>query len=433
MINKKFYLETYGCQMNEYDSHLVESLLTSAGFEKTEDEKGADIVILNTCSVRQHAEERALGRIRSVSSAGKRQEIAVIGCMAQRMGDELLSVNRDVKYVLGTDSFYKIAEILKSGNGNHIVDISCREEPFDYESKPSGHSLSDYVTIMRGCDNFCSYCIVPYVRGRERCRPPERIVEEINRLDQNGRREIWLLGQNVNSYKFDSMDFPALLGYVLENTEIPRIRFLTSHPKDFSEALIERMASDKRICKGLHLPMQSGSDAVLKKMNRKYRAGEYLDKIRKLREMIPDVVITTDIIVGFPGESEDDFRRTLDMVEGIEYDSAFMFRYSVRSGTRAEKFGDDIPEEVKLERLDQLISIQKRISEKKMAAQIGKVQTVLLESAAKQSAQDARGKNDGGLNVVARSGAEFLGEFVDVKIKSSSYSTLVGEIAGRQE
>ena len=269
--------------MNEYDSHLVESLLTAAGFEKTESESRADIVILNTCSVRQHAEERALGRIRSVSAARKPREIAVIGCMAQRMGDELLAVNKGVKYVLGTDSFYKIAEILKSGNGNQVVDISCRDEPFDYEARPSGKSLSDYVTIMRGCDNYCSYCIVPYVRGRERCRPPERIVEEINRLEQNGSREIWLLGQNVNSYRYNSMDFPILLEYVLENTEIPRIRFLTSHPKDFSEELISAMASDDRICSGIHLPIQSGSDKVLKKMNRKYTSGQYLEKILELR------------------------------------------------------------------------------------------------------------------------------------------------------
>ncbi len=433
MEKKKFYLETYGCQMNEYDSHLVESLLTAAGFEKTESESRADIVILNTCSVRQHAEERALGRIRSVSSARRSREIAVIGCMAQRMGDELLAINKGVKYVLGTDSFYKIAEILKSGNGGQVVDISCREEPFEYESRPSGKSLSDYVTIMRGCDNYCSYCIVPYVRGRERCRPPERIAEEINRLDERGRREIWLLGQNVNSYKNESIDFPILLEYVLENTEIPRIRFLTSHPKDFSERLIDVMASDDRICKGIHLPLQSGSDVILKKMNRKYTSAQYLQKIRKLREAVPEVVITTDLIVGFPGESEDDFRRTLDMVEEIEYDSAFMFRYSVRSGTRAEKFGDDVPEETKLSRLDRLIQIQKKIAEKKMASHIGSVQTVLLEQPAKQSRDDARGKNDGGLNVVVRGGAEHIGEFVDVKIISSSYSTLVGEIINWQE
>jgi tRNA-2-methylthio-N6-dimethylallyladenosine synthase len=258
-------------------------------------------------------------------------------------------------------------------------------------------------------------------------------VEEVNRLDESGRREIWLLGQNVNSYKYESIDFPILLEYVLENTKIPRIRFLTSHPKDFSGCLIDVMASNDRICKGVHLPLQSGSDVILKKMNRKYTSDQYLQKIKKLREAVPGVIITTDLIVGFPGETKDDFRRTMDLVREIEFDSAFMFRYSVRTGTRAEKFGDDIPEEIKLSRLDQLIQLQKRISEKKMASYIGAVQTVLLEETAKQSRDDARGKNNGGLNVVVRGGAKYIGDFVDVKIISSSYSTLVGEIINRQE
>lgn len=429
MSTKRFFLETYGCQMNEYDSHLVESLLLAAGFEKSDDEKSADIIILNTCSVRQRAEERALGRIRSASSQKRPKEIAVIGCMAQRMGKELLDFDKDVKYVLGTDSFHRIAEVLSSGNGTPVVDISCREEPFDFRTQPAGSQISDYVTIMRGCDNYCSYCIVPYVRGRERCRPPELIAEEINRLAESGRREIWLLGQNVNSYKYENLEFPGLLEYVLEQTEIPRIRFLTSHPKDFSEKLVEVMAGNKRICNGIHLPLQSGSDAILKKMNRKYNAHDYLDKIRKLRERIPNVVVSTDIIVGFPGESDDDYNQTLELVKEIEYNSAFMFRYSVRKGTRAEKYGDDIPEEIKLERLDRLIRMQKRITEKKMNSYIGESQDVLLEESAKQDSSDARGKTDGGINVVVRDASDLMGKMVRVKIKSASYSTLVGEIA----
>ena len=427
MSVKSFYLETYGCQMNEYDSGLLESLLIAAGFEKADSEQTADLVILNTCSVRHKAEERALGRIRSVAGGRGEKEIAVIGCMAQRLGDRLLSENKNVKYVLGTDNFYRLAEILKSGNGSPVVDISCREEPLELVTSGTNR-VSSYVTIMRGCDNYCSYCIVPYVRGRERFRPPEKIVEEMRLHENSGIREIWLLGQNVNSYKYESLNFPGLLKYILHETNLPRIRFLTSHPKDFSEDLIEIMASEKRICSGIHLPLQSGSDSVLNRMNRKYTAGQYLQKIEALREKLPEVVITTDIIVGFCGENESDYLATRDLVERIEYNSAFMFRYSVRSGTKAEQFGDDVPEETKLSRLDDLIRFQKEISERKMAQLVGSIQEVLIEEVSRQDSGDARGKSDGGINVVVKNAADKIGEIVNVKIMSSSYTTLVGEI-----
>ncbi len=414
--------------MNEYDSHLVESLLIAAGYEKSPDEKLADLVILNTCSVRQKAEERALGRIRSISSRQSPKEIAVIGCMAQRMGAELLKINPHVKYVLGTGSFHQVVDRIAGSNGRPVVDISCRDEPFNIEAEPSENKISSYVTIMRGCDNYCSYCIVPYVRGRERYRPPDRILTEINRFGNSGCREIWLLGQNVNSYCFDQMAFPDLLALVCEKTEIPRLRFLTSHPKDFSERLIEVMAAYPKICKGIHLPLQSGSDRTLKRMNRKYTSGQYLEKVRKLKEKIPEVVITTDIIVGFPGETEADYLATRELMEKIGYNSAFMFRYSVRSGTKAEQFEDDVPEKAKLERLDDLIKFQKRIAERKMTSLVGSDQRVLLEQTAKQNEHDALGKTDGGLNVVVREAASRLGEIVGVRINSSSYTTLVGEI-----
>ena len=414
--------------MNEYDSGLLESLLIAAGFKKVEDEQSADLVILNTCSVRHKAEERALGRIRSVAGGrGQKKEIAVIGCMAQRLGDRLLQENQSVKYVLGTDNFYRLAEILKSGNGSAVVDISCREEPLDLVT--SGNSrVSSYVTIMRGCDNYCSYCIVPYVRGRERCRPPQKIVEEMRLHEESGIKEIWLLGQNVNSYKFESLDFPKLLKHLLRETSLPRIRFLTSHPKDFSEELIDIMAGEKRICSSIHLPLQSGSDSVLKRMNRKYTAEQYLRKVETLKKKLPEVVLTTDIIVGFSGEGEQDYQATRNLMERIEYNSAFMFRYSVRSGTKAEQFGDDIPEEVKLSRLDDLIHFQKDISERKMAALVGSTQEVLIEEPSRQDGSDARGKSDGGINVVVRGASDKIGKIVQVKIISSSYTTLVGEI-----
>jgi len=414
--------------MNEYDSHLVESLLISTGYEKTDNEKIADLVVLNTCSVRQKAEERALGRIRSVSSGNSQQEIAVIGCMAQRMGAELFKVNRNVKYVLGTGSFYRLNELVSKGNGTPVIDILGRDEPLDIAPEPMERKISSYVTIMRGCNNFCSYCIVPYVRGIERYRPPHRIMAEIEKLEGSDCREIWLLGQNVNSYRHGSMDFPLLLAHVTEHTSIPRIRFLTSHPKDFSIRLIDVMALEEKICKGIHLPLQSGSDRVLERMNRKYTSGQYLEWIQRLRERIPEVVISTDIIVGFPGESERDYLNTKDLMQKIGYHSAFMFRYSIREGTRAAEFEDDIPEKEKLRRLDDLIKFQKQISEKKMAALKGTKQHVLLEKVARHNSSDALGKSDGGLNVVVRNASSRLGELVRAKIVSSSYTTLTGEL-----
>jgi tRNA-2-methylthio-N6-dimethylallyladenosine synthase len=427
MSEKKFFIETYGCQMNEYDSHLVESLLISSGYEKADDEKSADVVILNTCSVRHKAEERALGRIRSITAGDRPKEIAVIGCMAQRMGDELLTANKQVKYVLGTNRFHQLAELLDSGNNAPVVDTSCRDEPLDFQTKPIGSRITDYVTIMRGCNNYCSYCIVPYVRGRERFRPPERIIEEINQLNYTGCREIWLLGQNVNSYAYDEIYFPALLEMIMTQTDIPRIRFLTSHPKDFSDQLIEVMASNPRVCNSIHLPLQSGSDSVLKRMNRKYTSEQYLGKVERLKTKIPNVVVTTDVIVGFPGETIEDFNSTRKVMGKIGFHSAFMFRYSVRSGTKAEQFEDTIPEREKLLRLDDLIRFQKKISETIMADLIGSVQDVLLEEPSRQNVADARGKSDGGLNVVVKNAASHLGENVKVKIQSASYTTLVGE------
>ncbi len=427
MSTKKFYLETYGCQMNEYDSHLVESLLISAGFQKTDVQKDADIVIMNTCSVRRKAEERALGRIRSVPSNGKQPEIAVIGCMAQKMGDRLLNENKNVKYVLGTDRFHQLAELLKGGKDAPVVDISCRDEPLEVDYRKSSDGISNFVTIMRGCNNFCSYCIVPYVRGRERHREPDRILEEIAMYRHSGTKEIWLLGQNVNSYRFNSLEFPGLLERVADKCDIPRLRFLTSHPKDFSKRLAEVMALHKNICRAIHLPVQSGSDRILEKMNRKYTSDDYMKKVEVLRSLMPDVVISTDIIVGFPGETEEDYLRTREMMRAIEFDSAFMFRYSVREGTRAEKFEDDVPEQEKLERLDDLIRFQKEISERKMKEKVGSIQAVLLEATARQDENDAIGKSDGGINVVVRNAADDIGRIIKAKIISSTYSTLVGE------
>jgi len=423
---KRFFLETFGCQMNEYDSHLVESLLLASGLQKAPDEKSADLVIFNTCSVRQRAEERALGRIRSSGSRQRPVEIAVIGCMAPRLGTELLKANSRVKYVLGPDNIHNLPALLNGNGGKAVVDLSCRAEPPEF-ALPSG-GISSYVTIMRCCDNFCSYCIVPLVRGRERCRPPERIIEEINRFESGGAREIWLLGQNVNSYRYGTIDFPDLLRHILENTTIPRIRFLTSHPKDFSERLVDTMAAYSRLCPGVHLPLQSGSDQILKRMQRGYTVEDYLSRIAYLKSRVAEVVLTTDIIVGFAGETEDDYLRTKAAMRQADFDAAFMFRYSVRPGTPAEKFGADIPEQVKLARLADLIAFQKEVSERKMNARVGSVQNVLLERVAPQGASDALGKTEGGLNVVVRNLADRLGEIVSVKIISSTGSTLVGEI-----
>lgn len=424
---KKYYLETYGCQMNEYDSHLVERLLNSRGLVRADKEEDADLVILNTCSVRHKAEERALGRIRSITSNGHPRQVAVIGCMAQRMGDRLLDANPNVRFVLGTTRFTQLAELVAEELDSPVVDTSGIDDQIEFPALEGRSSLSEYVTIMRGCNNFCTYCIVPHVRGRERCRAPENIIAEVNQLEQSGVREIWLLGQNVNSYRHEQLDFVALLKMILQNTEVPRIRFLTSHPRDFSEELIEIMASSDRICSGIHLPLQSGSNPVLKRMNRRYTIEDYAGKVELLKKMIPDVVLTTDIIVGFPGETRFDFERTLEAVRKLEYDSAFMFRYSVRETTKAAGFKDDVPETEKLSRLEELIETQKSISEKRMASRVGSVQEVLIEKSARHDEADGLGKNEGGLNCVVRQTAGSIGNLVKAKIVDSTYTTLIGE------
>lgn len=424
---KKYYLETYGCQMNEYDSHLVERLLNSRGLVRADREEDADLVILNTCSVRHKAEERALGRIRSITANGHLRKIAVIGCMAQRMGERLLDANPNVRFVLGTTRFTHLAELVAKELDSPVVDISGIDDQLTCTAPSDRSSLSEYVTIMRGCNNFCTYCIVPHVRGRERCRAPEDIIAEINQLEQSGVLEIWLLGQNVNSYRYEQLDFVELLKRILAETEAPRIRFLTSHPKDFSEKLIEIMATNTRICSGIHLPLQSGSNPVLKRMNRRYTIEDYTKKVQILKQAIPAVVLTTDIIVGFPGETRNDFERTLDAVREIEYDSAFMFRYSVREGTKAASYVDDVSEVEKLSRLEELIELQKSISEKRMASRIGTTQEVLIEKNARHDPVDGLGKNDGGLNCVVKKSAESVGHLINARIVDSTYTTLIGE------
>ncbi|MFQ6033084.1 MAG: tRNA (N6-isopentenyl adenosine(37)-C2)-methylthiotransferase MiaB, partial [Candidatus Zixiibacteriota bacterium] len=387
-MGKKVFLQTFGCQMNVYDSEKLKSILLSSGYSITEDERRADVIVLNTCSVREKAERRALGRLWDLSrykSTNPKLILVVVGCMAQRMREELIQRNPYLDLVLGPDQIFQLPQYLQNHIKKPMVVVSgSREnfsgEVFGREGLPQRrYKYTSFVAISRGCNNFCSYCVVPYVRGPERHRPITQIIKEIQLLAESGCREITLIGQNVNSYKYDGCDFPDLLQRVNDETEIEWIRFMTSHPKDLSQKLIDKIALLPKVCEHLHLPLQSGSDRILQKMNRAYTFRGYLKLVQLAKTKIKDLSLTTDLIVGFPGETKEDFQQTLKMVEEVEFDSAFMFRYSVREKTKAASFPDDVPEKVKLERLHILIELQKQISKRKNQRMIGKTLKVLVD------------------------------------------------------
>ena len=369
----KFYIETYGCQMNVSDSEVVSTILIKAGYQPADHIDNADVIIFNTCSVRQHAEDRVLGRISNEKARKQRNAsllIGVIGCMAQRAGESLLKNETGIDFVIGVDQYKALPDII-SGLSN--IKISTEVDPAQVypEVIPTrGDPYCAFVTIMRGCDNFCSYCIVPYVRGRERSRKVEDIVADVEQAVNTGHRDVTLLGQNVNSYLTGDTDFPALLN-VLEKVEgLVRLRFITSHPKDLSSRLIDVMAGSRVLCNHIHLPMQSGDDAVLKAMNRMYSSKDYLRIVHELRNAIPDIALTTDLIAGFPGETEAQFENTLSMMRQIRFDYAFCFKYSNRSGTAAADYPLQVPEEVRLGRLQKMIDLQRGITLEKFRDQM---------------------------------------------------------------
>ena len=441
-MGKKVFMQTFGCQMNVYDSEKLKSILLSSGFSMTEDERKADVIVLNTCSVREKAERRALGRLWDLSrnkSANSDLALVVVGCMAQRMGEELIQMIPRLDLVLGPDQIFQLPKYLQNTVDKPTVEISrSREsfssEVFQHEQLPHRkHKYSSFVAISRGCDNFCSYCVVPYVRGPERHRPVPQIIREIQLLAESGCKEVTLIGQNVNSYKCDGADFADLLQTVSEETDIQWIRFVTSHPKDLSEKLIDKIASLRKVCEHLHLPLQSGSDRILQKMNRSYSSGDYLNLVEMAKGATEDLSVTTDLIVGFPTETDEDFQRTLDMVKKVEFDSAFMFRYSVREGTKAASLPDDVPEKVKLERLHALIDLQKKISKRKNQRIVGKSVEVLVDEVSRKDKDKWKGKTRTNKTVVIQADRDILGKVASVQVCDADSFTLFGRLEKRAQ
>lgn len=430
---------TYGCQMNAHDSEKLEGMLTEMGLTQANSREEADFVIFNTCCVRDNAQRRALGNVVWLKELKKKRPelmVAVCGCMMQQkgMGEQILRQYPFVDLAFGTHNLYRFAQLMLQAvkSRRRVVEVVQDDEGSIPEDLPVRRSspYHAYITIMYGCNNFCSYCIVPYVRGRERSRASARIIEEARQLKAEGIKEIMLLGQNVNSYGLDvegELSFAQLLAE-LDKVGIERIRFMTSHPKDISDELIDVIAASKHICHALHLPVQHGSSRVLESMNRRYTREKYLARVDAIRSKIPDMSLTTDLIVGYPGETEEEFEETCSLVEAVGYDSAFTFIYSPRIGTRAADMPDQIPEDVSSRRIQKLIAIQKENTHRNYARYIGQTHSVLVDEASKRDENQMAGKNEYNITVNFPGSKDLIGQIVRVKITSAGESTLRGEL-----
>lgn len=434
---RTYFVVTYGCQMNAHDSEKLEGMLLEMGMTKAQSRETADFVIFNTCCIRDNAERRALGNVvwlKELKKTRPEMMVAVCGCMMQQpgMGERILRQYPFVDVAFGTHNLYRFAQLMLQAlqTRRRVVEV-IEEEGSIPEALPVHRSspYHAYITIMYGCNNFCSYCIVPYVRGRERSRASARIIEEARQLKAEGVREIMLLGQNVNSYGLDvegELSFAQLLES-LDQVGIERIRFMTSHPKDISDELIDVMARSSHICHALHLPVQHGNNRILQSMNRRYTRESYLDRVALLRRKIPDISLTTDLIVGYPGETEEEFEDTCSLVREVGYDSAFTFIYSPRAGTRAADMDGQIPAEVSSRRIQKLIGIQKEITRERYARYIGGVHSVLVEEISKRDENQMAGKDEYNITVNFPGTPEQIGQIVRVKITSAGESTLRGE------
>ncbi len=426
------FIETYGCQMNKCDSEIVAGLLTAEGYRLVENDEEADIILINTCSVRDHAEKRALGRIGVLGHWKKNdphRKLGIIGCMAQRLGKELLSMKPLLDFVVGPDEYRTLPDILTNGRQGPCIRIHLRDdETYGTVSPTRQPSITGWAAITRGCNNFCSYCIVPYTRGRLRSRPAQEILNEVESMAEQGFREVTLLGQNVNAYHNGETDFPDLLKRVSRIPNIFRIRFTTSHPKDLSQKTLEVIDSQEKVCPHIHLPVQSGSNRILALMNRGYTREEYLQRIQKARTYIPGVAITSDILVGFPGETESDFQDTVSLMEYVRFDDAFTYRYSPRPGTKAALMEDNLSEEERLERLDRVIQLQRGITHQKKQQMIDHTVKVLPERVSKQSDEEWMGKTPTNHVVVFPKDDIPLGQPVDVLIEKCKGITLRGNV-----
>ena len=430
---KKLYIETYGCQMNVADSEVVASVMQMAGYETTDSIDEADAVFLNTCSVRDNAEQKIYHRLDALDAIKRKRGliIGVLGCMAERVKDDLLE-HHHCDLVAGPDAYLSLPDLMAQAETGHKamnIELSTSETYKDVvPQRLHGARIGGFVSIMRGCNNFCHYCIVPYTRGRERSRDVESILREVRDLRDRGFKEVTLLGQNVNSYQAPNTDFPALLRLVAEEAPQMRVRFTTSHPKDMSDETLRVIAEMPNVCKHIHLPVQSGSDRILKLMNRKYTREWYLDRVAAIRRIIPDCGLSTDIFVGYHSETEEDHQLSLDLMREVGYDSAFMFKYSERPGTYASKhLPDDVPEEEKIRRLNELIALQTEISAQQNKKDEGKEFDVLVEGFSKRSRQQLCGRTEQNKMVVFDKGSHHIGETVRVRITNSTSATLFGE------
>ena len=430
---KKLFIETYGCQMNVADSEVIASVMKMAGYETCDSIDEADAVLLNTCSVRENAENKIYNRLEALYALQKKGHafiIGVVGCMAERVREELMEKHH-VNLVAGPDSYLSLPELFAAaelGEKAINVELSTTETYRDViPERVCGSHISGFVSIMRGCNNFCHYCIVPYTRGRERSREVDSILNEVKDLESKGFKEVTLLGQNVNSYRCGDVGFPQLLAIVADAAPNMRIRFTTSHPKDMSDETLEVIAAHKNICRHIHLPVQSGSDRILKLMNRKYTREWYLERVAAIRRILPDCGLTTDIFVGYHSETEEDHQLSLALMKEVGYDSAFMFKYSERPGTYASKhLPDDVPEETKLRRLNEMIALQNELSAESYKKDVGKTFEVLVEGVSKRSKDQFFGRTQQNKVVVFNRNQHHIGDFVTVKILESSSATLKG-------
>lgn len=435
---KHLYIETYGCQMNVADSEVVASVMKMAGYEPCDSLDQADAVFLNTCSVRDNAEQKIIHRLEALNAMrrkGKHIIIGVLGCMAERVKDGLLN-EHGADLVAGPDAYLSLPDLIAQAETGHKamdIELSLTETYRDIvPERYCGSRISGFVSIMRGCNNFCHYCIVPYTRGRERSRDVESILREVRDLESRGYKEVTLLGQNVNSYCWNKEDgtkilFPQLLRIVAQAIPGMRIRFSTSHPKDMSDETLHVIAEEPNVCKHIHLPVQSGSNRILKLMNRKYTREWYLDRVAAIRRIIPDCGLSTDIFVGYCSETEEDHQLSLSLMRECGYDSAFMFKYSERPGTYASKhLPDDVPEETKIQRLEELIALQNELSAASNQKCIGKEYEILVEGVSKRSREQLFGRTEQNKVVVFDRGTHHPGEYVRVKITDASSATLKG-------
>jgi tRNA-2-methylthio-N6-dimethylallyladenosine synthase len=445
--DKKVYIETYGCQMNYSDTEIVLSVLSKFGYNETTDIHNSDVILLNTCSIRENAETKIFNRLDALKMFKKKNPnmvVGILGCMAERLRKDLLEDGSIVDLIVGPDEYRKVPHLidnaLETGEKGIAVKLS-KVETYDDIVPIRRDGISAWITIMRGCDKFCTYCVVPFTRGRERSRKLSSIVDEAKRLYDEGIKDIWLLGQNVNSYRYDEYDFSDLLANVAKAVPQMRVRYTTSHPYDLSDKLLHTMAEHENICKYIHLPVQSGSDRILKLMNREYSVEHYMNVMKKARKLMPDVGLSTDIISGFPTETEEDHQATMNVMQEVKYDGAYMFTYSRRPNTKAFRMEDDIDNETKTRRLDEIISLQREHSYELYKEQIGKEKEIILETLSKKSVDYFMGRTDCNKSVIVPKNKSFvnesgeliqektfnIGDTIKVKITKANSGTLFAE------